>query len=381
LDWSDIVEKYNIPMAKDTVRKACSASLYGCVFVTEYLKQCKENGTDFNNSNINEELVALDIKKREIQKERAKLQATKIEYNRNNRQDDRFELFYENVRDAIQVYPTPEFTYEPNKQSKNKEYILTLADIHCGAKFTSQNNSYSIAECTTRFNILFSQMVDYVQEHDISTLHIVCLGDCIQNILRLSDLQLNETSVVEAVVTVSKLIAGFLNDLSCHCYIEYYHTPSSNHSQVRPIGSKANELVSEDLEYVIGNYIKDVLANNPRVHINTNYGKEFIEIPIYNLNIIALHGHQLNSLSNAIRDLSMLNKKFFDICLTAHQHSSTEMVVGEGFSNDVELLLCPSFIGSDPYSDKLMRGSKAACKIFVFNEKYGHVGTDKIILN
>jgi hypothetical protein len=38
LDWSDIVDKYNLPISKDTLRKASSPLLFGSVFVNEYLK-------------------------------------------------------------------------------------------------------------------------------------------------------------------------------------------------------------------------------------------------------------------------------------------------------------------------------------------------------
>jgi len=38
LDWSDIIDKYNLPIAKDTLRKASSQSIFGNVFVSEYFK-------------------------------------------------------------------------------------------------------------------------------------------------------------------------------------------------------------------------------------------------------------------------------------------------------------------------------------------------------
>lgn len=38
LDWSDIIDKYHLPMAKDTLRKASSQSIFGNVFVSEYFK-------------------------------------------------------------------------------------------------------------------------------------------------------------------------------------------------------------------------------------------------------------------------------------------------------------------------------------------------------
>ena len=38
--------------------------------------------------------------------------------------------------------------------------------------------------------------------------------------------------------------------------ISYYHTPSANHTQIRVLNAKASELADEDLEYLMGNYIK-----------------------------------------------------------------------------------------------------------------------------
>lgn len=41
-DWADIVIKYNLPMSKDTVRKASSQEIFGNVFVLDYFRE-KEN--------------------------------------------------------------------------------------------------------------------------------------------------------------------------------------------------------------------------------------------------------------------------------------------------------------------------------------------------
>lgn len=50
LDWADIIEKYNLPIAKDTLRKASSQSIFGNVFVSEY----------FKNKNINSQINKSD---------------------------------------------------------------------------------------------------------------------------------------------------------------------------------------------------------------------------------------------------------------------------------------------------------------------------------
>ena len=187
--------------------------------------------------------------KRELEKERQKLYATKIEASRALRQESRAELFYENLRDAITTLPMPVFTdYGNAAERSEKEYLLAIADIQAGAKFKLDCNEYSLAVCKDRFNELLRMVVDYVLDNHVFKLNIVGLGDTIQGILRLSDLKLNETSVVESTVTVARLIACFLNDLSEYCYVEYYHTPTSNHTQTRNLGSKANELAIEDME-------------------------------------------------------------------------------------------------------------------------------------
>ena len=321
----------------------------------------------------------LEEQRREIEKQRQKLYATKTEYTRQVRQQSRFELFYENVANEINTLDVPEFV-GLNYSANNKEYILSIADIHAGANFIIETNEYSFEEVTKRFNKLLNDTVNFVKEHQLKYIKVLCLGDDIQGILRLSDLQLNESSVVRATVFVAKTIAGFLNELSKYCYIEYYHCPTSNHSQTRPLGTKASEVASEDVEYIICNYIKDVLVNNDRITVNTNFGYEYIEIPIFDFKTIAMHGHTIKNIDNALKDLTYHKKTFYTTVFLAHFHAAKMGVVGEMSDTDCEVIVCPSFIGSCPYSDTLLKGAKPSCCIFGYDEQYGHTETYKIFL-
>ena len=332
---------------------------------------------DYENSYKIEEQI------QRLQKERQKLNATKVEINRSLRQESRSELFYENIRDTIETLPMPNIIVNNTlRVLPNKEYLLCIADIQAGAKFELPNNEYSLKICEERFSKLLSDVVNYVQSNNIVKLNVVGLGDNVQGILRLTDLKLNETSVVEATVSVARMIACFLNQLSAYCYVNYYHTPTSNHSQTRPLGSKASELASEDMEYVIGNYIFDMLANNNRVSVNLNDGYDYIEIPIFNFNIMAMHGHTIKNLETALRDLSSTHRKLIDYLIVGHWHNGKVIPGNEHENHDTEVLMCPSFQGTDPFAFyKLGLSSKAACKIFVFDEKYGCTGIEKFILN
>lgn len=316
---------------------------------------------------------------RELEKQRQKLYATKTEYTRQVRQQSRFELFYENVADEIKELVVPEFV-GVNYSVNNKEYIISIADIHAGANFVTETNKYSFEEITNRFNKLLNYSINFVCEHQLNSIKVLCLGDDVQGILRLSDLQLNESSVVKATVFVAKTIANFLNELSKYCYIEYYHAPTSNHSQLRPLGTKASEIASEDVEYIICNYIKDVLVNNNRIAVNTNFGYEYIEIPVFDFKTIAMHGHTVKNIDNALKDLTYHKKTFYTTVFLAHYHAAKMGVVGEMSDTDCEVIVCPSFIGSCPYSNSLLKGAKPSCCIFGYDEQYGHTETYKIFL-
>lgn len=372
-DYTDLSEvAYGQRLSSDVARR----EFYGSKQTLDIVDRNKESS--ISDSDFAKEI---DIKKRELESERQKLNVTKVEYTRSIRQQSRFELYYENVRDVITTLPLPEFYPILSELESQKEYALAIADIHAGANFISENNEYSLDICKERFEVLLGETIKFVQDKGLSKLKIVEMGDTIQGILRLSDLKLNETSVVETTVFISRIISQFLNELSSYCFIDYYHVPTSNHSQNRPLGTKASELASEDVEYVISNYIKDVLSNNERIAVNLNSGKQYINIPILDYECIAMHGHQIKSIKDSLKDLSQLHRKFYDFVFLAHFHGASETVVGESVVGDTEVLVCPSFIGSDPYSDSLMRGSKSSCKIYGFDYYNGHTETYKIILN
>ena len=318
-----------------------------------------------------------------LEKERYKLQATKVEKLRSDRQKSRQELFYENIAEAIEVLPMPEIIVPRQHNANNrKSYLLGIADIQAGANFEIPTNTYSLAVCESRFNQLLDSVVEYVVDREICHMNVVGLGDSIQGILRLTDLKLNETSVVEATVMVARMIATFINALSAYCDVDYYHVPSSNHAQNRPIGSKASELAAEDMEYVIGHYIADMLSLNDSVNVHLNDGCDYIEVPIFDFNVMATHGHTIKNLDTALKDWSATHRKLIDYIIVGHFHNGKVIPGNEHESHDTEVLMCPSFEGTDPYAFyKLGLSSKAACKMFVFDEKYGCTGTEKFILN
>lgn len=328
-------------------------------------------------------LVVIDDKIKELRKERMKLQTANVERNRLDRNEARQELYYEQIGSLCQTLPVPEFIPYCGDTKNDITYVVAISDQHYGATFESERNTYSPEIFKERLEYLTGRLISFITDKKVNKLVITSLGDSLQGILRMSDLAINDTAVVKAVVDYSRLIAQFLNELSRYADISYYHVPTANHTQIRPLNSKASEIAAEDLEYVIGNYIKDMLTSNPRVTVNlADNGKQYIKIEdVFGFDVYALHGHQVKNPEGAISNLSTLINSNVDAVLMGHYHGGKETTVGEGVTHDCEVLIAPSFIGSDPYSDSLFTGSKGAVKIYGFDELYGHTESYKIILN
>ena len=371
--WQDVADILNAELGHDwnesTYRKRYSA----------FTQMLSDNMDKF--SDENEQIETLEKLKEDIKRERYKLQATKIEQNRKDRIDSRFELFYENFNSAKEYLEMPKLHVGEVVNRPNKEFLLLFGDEHFGANFKTDKNEYSIAIFEQRLNKLLDETADYVRRNGITNLKICSLGDSLQGQIHLTDVKLNEIPVVEAVVKYSRLMATFLNELSAYCTIDYYHVGAANHTQTRPLGTRANELAYEDLEKVIGAYISDLLTNNNRVKINIDSEHDYTMFKICDFNCCALHGHQIKNRQNAIKDLSNQYRMMLDYVFLGHYHSQAEYIVGDDGHHNLEVIVSNSFIGSDPYAEGLYLSSKAGAQILEFDPIYGHTGTKNIILN
>ena len=371
-NWEQVADIINAEIGKNL-----SSSAYRKPFQSwwEYFEDIKDNIISDEHKKSLQDLT------RELQQERYKLQALKIPVSRYDRVSARIDLFLETFLSTVETLPLPEF--EPVRKSYNhdKEYVLGMGDFHFGANFECETNSYSAEICKDRLSFLVSVLEEEVRKNDISKLKIINVADTVQGILRLTDLKLNEMPVVMAVVEVSRLLALFLNSVSKFCEIEYYHVTHSNHSQTRNLGSKANELVAEDLEKIIINYIADLLANNDRIQVFGDVNKDYIVLDIFDFKTLVLHGHQLKDSTKVIKDYSNLHREIYDYAFLGHRHSANEIIVGCADNHNIEIFTIPSFVGGDPYAESLGLSAKAMVKIFEFDKKYGHTGSKNIILN
>ena len=94
-----------------------------------------------------------------------------------------------------------------------------------------------------------------------------------------------------------------------------------------------------------------------------------------------MHGHQVKDINTILNNFSSKKNRMVDYIILGHQHNHKVITGNDGCTYDTEVLVSPSFVGSDPFADSIMKGSKAAVMIYGFHEYEGHNETYKFILN
>jgi hypothetical protein len=342
-----------------------------------------QDGIDFGKKSAIDTDVLSEFELKKIEAETAvkKVQSVKVEYNKILRENARTELMWDIVKQSIEKYPTPDFQIDNfYSEQSDRVGVLSFADIHYGKYFNSINNEYSEELAKQSMEELLYETLNIVNQQQFDHIHIINGADSIEGMsLRVSQLQSISMGFIDQTIKFSKFIAAWLNELSKYVKITYHHVPASNHSQIRPFNSSRSEFVSEDLEKVIMNYVHDVLEYNPNVDVPL-YESDIVKLDILDYKVWALHGHQLKGRKNAIRDLSLLHREFIDYLYVAHFHHAGSLTVGEGLTNDIEMIQIPSVMGTDEYSDSLMTGAKAGALFSVFERGKGRTIEYKIKL-
>lgn len=79
--------------------------------------------------------------------------------------------------------------------------------------------------------------------------------------------------------------------------------------------------------------------------------------------------------------MTMLHREFIDYIYLAHYHHNMNLTVSEGINNNCEVIIIPSAMGSDEYSDSLMTGAKASALLDIYVKNQGRKLQYNIFLN
>lgn len=334
-----------------------------------------------------EELDKLTTKKLEIQKERVKLSAEKTEINKWVREQGRTELIYDKVVEAIgNLEPLKVRELKIDTSKGEKHLLVDLADSHYGRKGTIEGlegevlADYSVEIFEERMWALRDKIVALCIKEDINNITVLNLGDSVDGMLRMSQLQFIQLGMADQTMGYAEFMSHWLDELSSHSVIGSieYRTVLGNHSESRPLNSQRGDFKNENMERITTWFIKERLKNNAKV--NVHEAKSLTYFSIFNTNILATHGQEERNLENSIKDYTNIYNKKIHILKTGHLHHLSNKTIGMDSGQNIEYIQSPAICGIDEYSMTLKKVSNAGTLITVFEEGYGKLNTYDIRL-
>lgn len=371
-DYTDLSEvTYGQRLSSDVARR----EFYGSKQTLDIIEKDRLNNISDDNY-----IKEIEIKKRELEKERIKIQTEKLEYSRWLREEARDELITEKIIEAItSLSPLVIPDVIPTTRNK-REGALLFGDEHFGVEFEILGlfgeviNSYNPDIFKDRMWDLLNQTIEIVKKEGFSKIHVFSMGDFTDGLLRVGQLFKLKYGVVQGTVLYADFICNWLNELTKYVNVEFQMV-HGNHSELRMLGQPKGTFKDENMGIIVYETIKTRLENNPNfVLLKNPTGLIFSNIAGFN--VLGIHG-EVKNMENALKDFSNTYNTQIDILLAGHlHHTKTETV---GINRDV--INVPSIIGVDTYSMTLNKTSNAGATFIVLEEGKGKVVEYNIKLN
>lgn len=364
---------------KEWAKSLLNENIYGeentrrCFVFFEKFLSILEND-EINNIQDENKLQEILIAKKELEKERKKIQTINLEYNQYVRDISRFELFNEKIKEAIDNMPALIFSNTIQDKFNSKQTaVLCISDAHNGVEINMQTvfnepiNIYSPDILKKRLNKLADTVIkDYKNNFNYKKLIVFDLGDGIQNILRLSDIAKLKTGVIDSVLQYAEMISQFLNKIQNELNIQIeFSCLGGNHSELRLISTGRN-WESENLGKVIKEFIALRLKDNQNIKVDPYSDFSFKQIE--GINILAIHGDDSKKNINEISYWEQYHNITIDILLMGHFHHQEQISLGYSPTGDKEIIIVPSLIGINEFSRKNRKLARAGAKFILFED-------------
>ena len=259
-----------------------------------------------------------------------------------------------------------------NKSKGNvRAYVIAMGDLH----FQGDKDTLYVLKRATE------EIIGVIEENNIEHLYIIEGGDTIEGAsLRVSQLMAIKSGMVNQVLEVADAYIKMLTTLSKHVAITFISVDSSNHTQLRNLGTKQNQLVEEDLMLVFNRIIELALPNLDFIH-----DKEvFVDICGYECFIA--HSHEVKgSAIKYLKDVVMHRDRLIDFAFFFHRHHQETIdinSVNDDFNKyDKKLFYAPALTTQlSQYELQHNMSSLAGVGYYVFEEGKGHIQSRKLVV-
>lgn len=244
-------------------------------------------------------------------------------------------------------------------------HIFTVADFH----YDGDINYLEVLNVATR------EIIKVIREKELEHIYLVELGDVIEGAtLRTSQLMAIKSGMVNQIVDVADAYIKMISYLSEFVNVTFISVDSSNHTQLRNLGTKQNQLIEEDLMVIFNKMIHKAL---PTLHMITG---DDIYMNILGFDCFFAHGHLVKSKEKYLETLQADRHILIDFGWFGHYHHQREIDLHSvNGLYDKKAFYVPSL--STKYSSYERDKNLSSCAgvgYYVIQKGIGHVESRKL---
>lgn len=320
-DWSEIISRYGVKCANDTLRKA-SQTIFGGYFVSEYMKYKGYISSPTTNlTKAREVLGEQYIVKQQIHNDKLQLNKMKRDLVPCLSVADELAEIIKANNFKIEI---PEYMYSPTIGSSKYTMICNISDWHIGYLIHNCNgNSFNWEVANERINKYIEECKKYIEAYGIKKVFVVNTGDTIEGTyMRQTQDQSCEFYQSMQIAKATKLIYRLLVALCEDCDVVYggiagNHDRMSGDKKKNYAGDNANVSITEHLKDLV-----EVSESNKISFIETGYADTDFKVEINGLICKFAHGDNIPKMDkNTIANMISADNDFFDILFTGHLHN------------------------------------------------------------
>lgn len=284
-------------------------------------------------------------------------------------------MFTDELRQAVvKTAPKVDFARQTNLYETTAvldEFVFVTSDFHYDGDETLLEH----------LGTVYAHIMSKQKQHGFSHIKLLELGDTIDGgALRVSQLMAIKKGMVFQIIDVAKAYTQMLNALSETMDIEFYCITSSNHTQLRPLGTKQNQLVEEDLMHVFAEYVALAIASNRRIKMQS--ANELVVNVTPNHAMFIAHGHLIgNKKEGYLQELAFHRGLKLDYGLFGHFHHYREITLYNGGTHNKKVFYAPSMSTQESqYELDKNLSSKPAILMMRFNNTTGHRYSEELFI-
>lgn len=351
-DWKVAVDTLDANIHYDSLRKAFSTTKFSGYNVMQYYKNKETKYL------ADEEIEKIENLKDSLYKERCKLS----DYNREKRsclrEESRFELLTETLKEKMECLDNITLNeFLPRIEKIKKWAVLSLSDWHAIKYVDNQWNFYNKEVLIERANNIINKTIDNCKLHKATDLVVEINGDMIEGLIQVSSKNSAEADCIQQIVFVSELLAECINKLIPHFNEIKVVTTLGNHGRLT--ASKKDSMTKENFEMLIPEFLK--LRLNDKVKIIRSQGLDFVGYEIDDKFICCSHG-QNDKIQNVVSTFSKIYKRVPDEIHLGHTHHYQDI-------NDCDTIVSVngSLTGTEDYSLTIRQVTKPAQNLIIYD--------------